>query len=112
MRSRAIYGCAGTRLSAEERAFFREAQPWGFILFARNIKDVAQVTELVQSLRVCVDDPSAPVLIDQEGGRVARLKPPVWSKRPAAAKFAELHNTAPEAARTPIRFQQPDQTTA
>jgi beta-N-acetylhexosaminidase len=101
MRSRAIYGCAGTTLGAQERAFFRAAQPWGFILFARNILDRAQVRELVAALRETVGDAAAPVLIDQEGGRVARLKPPVWKERPAAARFGALyaagHETALEA---------------
>ena len=87
MRSRAIYGCAGTELSAMERDFFRQTRPWGFILFARNISDSVQVTALVDLLRETVDDGLAPVLIDQEGGRVARLKPPHWRERPPAARF-------------------------
>jgi len=99
MRSRAIYGCAGTTLSAAERDFFRETRPWGFILFARNISDPAQVTALVDQLREAVDDGLAPVLIDQEGGRVARLKPPHWGIRPPAARFGELYLQNPEAAR-------------
>ena len=99
MRSRAIYGCAGTALSAAERDFFRDTRPWGFILFARNIKDRAQVTALIDQLRDSVDDGLAPVMIDQEGGRVARLKPPHWGERPPAARFGELHAENPEAAR-------------
>jgi beta-N-acetylhexosaminidase len=98
MSSRAIYGCAGPVLAADERAFFREARPWGFILFARNIKSPAQVRELVQQLRDSVDDGNAPVLIDQEGGRVARLGPPQWAARPPAARFGALYATDPEAA--------------
>ncbi|HEY1709228.1 MAG TPA: beta-N-acetylhexosaminidase [Rhizomicrobium sp.] len=101
-RTRAIYGCAGLSLTEEEKSFFREARPWGFILFGRNVKDVAQVSELVRSLRETVEDDAAPVLIDQEGGRVARLKPPAWAKRPPAVRFADLHNTAPEAAREAV----------
>ena len=97
-RTRAIYGCAGTELTAEERAFYADAKPWGFILFARNIADRAQVKRLVVALRETIGDPSVPVLIDQEGGRVARLKPPQWQARPAAERFALLHNNAPEAA--------------
>jgi len=89
MRSRAIYGCAGTTLSADERAFFRDTQPFGFILFARNIHDRVQVRDLVDALRETVG--GAPVLIDQEGGRVARLKPPAWKARPAAAQFGALY---------------------
>lgn len=99
MRSRAIYGCAGPALAADERAFFRDARPWGFILFARNIKNRAQVSALVHELRETVDDDNTPVLIDQEGGRVARLAPPQWAARPAAARFGALHASDPEAAR-------------
>ncbi|HEY1838479.1 MAG TPA: beta-N-acetylhexosaminidase [Rhizomicrobium sp.] len=98
MRTRAIYGCAGTALTADERAFYDEAQPWGFILFARNIESREQVKALVGELRATLRDPKAPVLIDQEGGRVARLKPPQWEARPPAARFAALHNDVPEAA--------------
>ena len=98
MRTRAIYGCLGAELTADERAFYADARPWGFILFARNIADRAQVKRLVASLRETVNDPRAPVLIDQEGGRVARLRPPQWQARPAAERFALLHNDAPEAA--------------
>jgi beta-N-acetylhexosaminidase len=98
-RSRAIFGCSGTELAAEERDFFHEIRPWGFILFGRNIESPAQIKRLVAALRATVNDPSAPVLIDQEGGRVARLKPPQWKERPTALRFAELHATAPEEAR-------------
>ena len=98
MRTRAIYGCSGTTLTDDERAFFAQAQPWGFILFGRNIADREQVQRLVNDLRATVNDAHAPVLIDQEGGRVARLKPPHWKERPAAARFGELHDVAAEAA--------------
>ena len=99
MRSRAIYGCSGTSLSEQERDFFRQARPWGFILFARNISEPAQVKALVEQLRDTVGDAQAPVLIDQEGGRVARLKPPHWRERPPAARFGLLHALNPEAGR-------------
>lgn len=99
MPSRAIYGCAGASLSTAERDFFRQTQPWGFILFARNISDSVQVKALVEQLRETVNDPKAPVLIDQEGGRVARLKPPTWPARPPAARFGALYADNPEAAR-------------
>jgi beta-N-acetylhexosaminidase len=99
MRSRAIYGCAGLTLSAAERDFFRQTMPWGFILFARNISDPAQVKALVEQLRETVGDGQAPILIDQEGGRVARLKPPQWLARPPAARFGALHAQNPDAAR-------------
>jgi beta-N-acetylhexosaminidase len=99
MRSRAIYGLAGLALSAEENAFFRDVQPWGFILFARNISDPAQVRALVSSLRETVGDAKAPVLIDQEGGRVARLKPPHWHARPPGVRFGEAYAASAENAR-------------
>ncbi len=98
MRTRAIYGCAGTALSKDEELFFSRAQPWGFILFGRNISDPDQVRRLVDALRATVNDPKAPVLIDQEGGRVARLKPPHWKTRVAAARIGALHAVAAEAA--------------
>jgi len=102
MRSRAIYGCAGLSLSTDERDFFRAVQPWGFIVFARNIADPDQLRALVQSLRETVDDETAPVLIDQEGGRVARLKPPHWKERPAAGRFGALYTSDRDAAREAV----------
>jgi beta-N-acetylhexosaminidase len=102
MRTRAIYGCHGTELLEEERCFFAEAQPWGFILFGRNVVDRQQLRRLASDLRECVNDPDAPVLIDQEGGRVARLKLPQWKSRPAAARFGALRATAPAIAREAV----------
>ena len=102
MRNRAIYGCAGPELSAAERDFFREVRPWGFILFARNIQTPNQVTALVAQLRETVADKDAPILIDQEGGRVARLKPPYWRERPPAARFGAVHADNPEQAREAV----------
>src|SRR5665213_3614406 len=101
-RSRAIYGCGGPVLSPDEQAFFRDCRPWGFIFFARNIENPDQVRGLVRALRETVEDNSAPVLIDQEGGRVARLKPPYWHERPAAARFGALHAINPKAAREAV----------
>ncbi len=72
-----IFGCAGLTLGADEAAFFREADPWGFILFARNIDTPEQVAALCAELRASVGR-EAPILIDQEGGRVQRLRPPHW----------------------------------
>lgn len=72
-----ILGCAGTGLGPEERAFFRAADPWGFILFARNVESPSQLRRLTAGLREAVGR-EAPVFIDQEGGRVARLGPPYW----------------------------------
>lgn len=73
----AIFGCEGLALSDRERAFFRDADPWGFILFARNVGTPGQVAALTQALRESVGR-DAPVLIDQEGGRVARMRAPHW----------------------------------
>jgi beta-N-acetylhexosaminidase len=98
MRTRVIYGCSGPVLEAAERDFFREAQPWGFILFGRNVQSREQVRALVQDLRETLGDAGAPVLIDQEGGRVMRLKPPVWPARPPAAQFGALHEGGQEKA--------------
>ena len=78
MTTACILGCAGPRLLPEEKAFFREARPWGFILFRRNVESPDQVRALTEALRACVGRADAPVLIDQEGGRVQRLGPPHW----------------------------------
>jgi len=98
MRSRVIFGCSGLVLEAAERDFFRDVQPWGFILFGRNVRDREQVRALVAALRDTVGDVRAPVLIDQEGGRVARLKPPGWNVRLPAARFGALFAKAQETA--------------
>ena len=86
-----LFSCTGESLSAEERALFRAVEPLGFILFQRNCRDRAQVRALIDDFRDCVGRADAPVLIDQEGGRVARLKPPEWRSYPAAARLAALH---------------------
>lgn len=88
--SAVIYGCAGKSLSAEEKAFFNAQNPLGFILFARNIETPAQVKALVDELKATVSHRTPLVLIDQEGGRVARLRPPHWRAYPPARKLAEL----------------------
>jgi beta-N-acetylhexosaminidase len=82
-----VCGCAGLSLTAWERRFFREAQPWGLILFKRNIDDPEQVTELTSAFREAVGRGEAPVFVDQEGGRVQRLGPPHWPVYPAAASY-------------------------
>jgi len=92
-----ILGCAGTELSVEERAFFRDADPLGFILFARNIDTVESTRRLTDELRSCVARGEAPVLIDQEGGRVARLRPPQWRKAPPARLLGDLYARDPDA---------------
>ena len=89
-----ITGLAGETLSAAERAFLREAQPWGLIVFKRNISTPQQVQELVQSFRDAVGW-HAPVLVDQEGGRVQRLGPPHWAAYPPGARYGELYDKDP-----------------
>ena len=91
----AILGLAGKSLTADERAFFAEARPAGFILFQRNCRDRAQLRRLTDSLRELAGRDDLPILIDQEGGRVVRLKPPEWPVFPAAARFGELYRKAP-----------------
>jgi beta-N-acetylhexosaminidase len=101
----AIFGCAGEELSVGERRFFAEADPAGFILFRRNCRSPAQVRGLVEALRGSIGRPAASVLIDQEGGRVARLRPPHWRRYPAAARIAALPDpVAAEAARFGARL--------
>jgi len=90
-----IFGCGGLELSPPERDFFQTVRPAGFILFARNCDNPDQVKKLVRDLRLCLSrdgkpDMAVPVLIDQEGGRVQRLRPPHWRDAPAAARFLEL----------------------
>jgi len=87
--SAAIYGCAGLGLLPEERDFFAESQPWGFILFQRNCETAEQIRALTDELRQTVGR-DAPILIDQEGGRVQRLKPPRWRAAPSGAVFGAL----------------------
>ncbi len=85
-----ILGCAGTTLSAEERTFFVKVNPLGFILFERNVAAPRQVKDLTASLREIIGRPDAPILIDQEGGRIQRLQPPHWRASPTAASFGRL----------------------
>ena len=92
----AILGCAGPELTPDERAFFRDADPLGFILFARNVDGPERTRRLVDDLRSCVARADAPVLIDQEGGRVARLRPPNWRKAPPARLLGDLYARDPE----------------
>jgi beta-N-acetylhexosaminidase len=86
-----ITGLAGLTLSAAERAFVREAQPWGLIIFKRNVSAPDQVIELTQSFRDTIGR-EAPVLIDQEGGRVQRLGPPHWPAYPPGAAYGALYD--------------------
>jgi beta-N-acetylhexosaminidase len=91
----AILGCAGLTLGREEAAFFRDVRPWGFILFKRNVESPDQVRRLVDALRATVDRADAPVLIDQEGGRVQRLGPPHWSRYPPGRAYGDLAGNDP-----------------
>ena len=91
-----VLGCAGTVLAEEERAFFREANPLGFILFKRNVDSPDQVKALICDLRAAVGRDDAPVLIDQEGGRVARLRPPDWPAHPPARRIGALAEQNPK----------------
>lgn len=100
----AIFGCAGATLMPDERAFFAASDPLGFILFQRNCADPAQLRRLVDDLRASVGRADAPVLIDQEGGRVARLRPPHWRSYPSAERIAALGAEAPAAARVVTRL--------
>jgi beta-N-acetylhexosaminidase len=102
-----VFGCAGLTLSAVERDFFTAANPLGFCLFARNCRDPGQLYDLIEALRDSVDRDDAPILIDQEGGRVARLTPPHWRRIPAAARLAELPE-AEEAVRLAMRLTADD----
>ncbi|WP_309091190.1 beta-N-acetylhexosaminidase [Phenylobacterium sp.] len=86
----AILGCSGPELTAEEAAFFRDVRPWGFILFGRNIETPDQVRRLTGSLRETVGRADAPILIDQEGGRIQRLGPPHWRAYPTGRAYGEL----------------------
>jgi beta-N-acetylhexosaminidase len=94
----AIFGFEGLELTADERAFFRDCEPAGFILFRRNCESREQLRRLTDSLRELTGRADVPILIDQEGGRVARMKPPEWPAFPAALRFAELYAIAPSSA--------------
>lgn len=91
-----ITGVAGPRLAPGERSFLRDERPWGLILFARNIREPAEVFDLVAEFRDCVGSARAAVLIDQEGGRVQRLKAPHWRRYPAGRAYGALYRRDPE----------------
>ena len=90
-----ITGLAGTTLSDAERDFIRAERPWGFILFRRNIDTPVQVAALTAELRNVLGEADAPILIDQEGGRVQRLRPPNWPLYPPGEAFGHLYDIAP-----------------
>jgi beta-N-acetylhexosaminidase len=94
----AIYGLEGLALTGAERDFFRDSDPAGFILFRRNCDTPEQVLRLTESLRALSGRDGLPILVDQEGGRVARMRPPAWPAFPAAERFALLYDAAPSSA--------------
>ncbi|MGC1301804.1 MAG: beta-N-acetylhexosaminidase [Caulobacteraceae bacterium] len=102
MSAACILGCSGPEITADEKAFFRDARPWGFILFARNVTGADQVRRLVDDLRAATDDEDALVFVDQEGGRVQRLRPPLARLRRPAALFGQLYAHTPERAREAV----------
>jgi beta-N-acetylhexosaminidase len=90
-----ITGLSGSAITAEERAFLRASAPWGLILFKRNVQSPAQLKALVDEFRDVVGRTEAPVLIDQEGGRVQRLGPPHWPAYPPGAAFGRMYDRDP-----------------
>jgi beta-N-acetylhexosaminidase len=105
MNTRAfITGVSGLELTAAEREFVGSERPWGFILFKRNIETPDQVVRLVAELREAGGNPDAPVLIDQEGGRVQRLGPPHWPVYPPGALFGTLYDIDPALGLTAARL--------
>lgn len=90
-----IFGLSGLSLTDDERAFFRDAEPLGYILFKRNCESPAQMRALTEDLRSLHGRDDLPITIDQEGGRVARMQPPVWPAFPAGAAFDALYERAP-----------------
>lgn len=93
-----IYGFEGLTLSQNEQEFFRDVDPWGYIVFARNIETPDQLLELTDALRDLSGRSDVPILIDQEGGRVARLRSPHWRDAPPTAVFGEAWTRDPESA--------------
>lgn len=98
-----IFSVEGRVLSTSERDFFRDARPFGFILFARNCETPEQVRRLTDDLKEAVGR-DCPILIDQEGGRVQRLKPPFWRAYPPMRHFGEMAESDPEKALADLRF--------
>jgi beta-N-acetylhexosaminidase len=99
----AIYGVEALELNEDERRFFLDADPAGFIIFRRNCETPDQLLRLTDSLRDLTGRPDLPILIDQEGGRVARMRPPEWPAFPAAERFALLYQAAPSSAIEAVR---------
>lgn len=99
-----ISGCSGPVLTQDETSFFKAEDPWGLILFRRNCETPEQVATLVSDFRSAVGRENAPVLIDQEGGRVQRLRPPNWPKYPPQKIFGDLYKVDPTRARNAARL--------
>lgn len=93
-----IFGTSGLRLTADEKAFFKDSDPAGYIIFGRNIENKAQLLALTDELRALHGRDDLAILIDQEGGRVARMKEPIWPKFPSGDIFAQLYDVAPATA--------------
>jgi beta-N-acetylhexosaminidase len=92
-----ITGLSGPAVTADERAFLREARPWGLILFRRNVQSTAQIAALINEFRGAVGRADAPVLVDQEGGRVQRMGPPQWPAFPPGAAYGRMYDRDPTA---------------
>ena len=102
LKKPAIYGVKGLELSDEEKVFFKDNGCVGFILFARNIKDKEQLKRLTSSLKELMEGDLL-ILIDQEGGRVARMRPPYWNEYPSGKSFADKYLIDKNEAVTAIR---------
>ena len=99
-----VFGCLNTELTSQERRFFENFNPFGFILFKRNCQNPEQVSRLIKELRLAVGREDAPILIDQEGGRVCRLQPPAWSQYPSARTFGLIYKQDPKWAAEAIKL--------
>lgn len=100
----AIFDCEGPRASAEEKAFFRDTDPWGFIVFARHCSSADELRAHCDELREAVGRADAPILIDQEGGRVVRMAPPTFPAHPPPAVFGDLWRLDPAKAKEAARL--------
>src|SRR3546814_16278501 len=100
----AIFGRSGLTLTDDEREFFRDSDPAGYILFGRNIENREQLRRLTDELRDLDGRTHLPILIDQEGGRVARMKSPEWPLFPSCAAFDALYDRAPATANVAARL--------
>lgn len=104
MTTAAIFGCRGLTLTPWEKRFFADVSPWGLILFRRNCQTPDQIRRLTASFREAVGQTNAPVLIDQEGGRVRRLIPPAWHDAPSAKRLGDLWRRSPESGKEAVRL--------